>query len=735
MLGRVRFSLSTLVQIVLTIVLTVSLGFAQVSGIHGTVLNSAGAPLEGATVRLIENGIERARTTSDDHGRFTIATACSSCVVEVIGDGFWPLTFPASTSRELNVTMGVRTTVKESVVVTATGRETMESRVGASVTVLDREEIQQRHALSTIDLLRTVPGVVAVRTGGVGNLTSLFVRGGESTYNKVLLDGMPLNEPGGFFNFASLSPENIERIEVLRGAHSALFGSDAMASVIQIFTTRPDSTRPQVHFTADAGTYNTGHVAAGVGATSGPLEYSVFGSRLQTDNREPNNTNRTATVSGLLTRRLQSGAAARVIGRGDFGRSGVPGATAFGRADMDAFFRHRDGNLLTGWTQPLGSRVVHQASYSYGASNQRSTNLQADPPYTARFGDLTGAFPLSDFLYDSETDLRRHHVEYRADAIVAPNQTLTGAFAYDGERGVLTNHRSTATPQRPERNNFGTTVQYEAVTDAVSVTAGVRFENNGSFGFYVAPRLAASWQMHQGNAALGPTRIRGTIGRGIKEPTFLQSYSPSISFFGNPDLKPERSRGFDVAVQQRFARDRVGLEATYFANHFDELISLGPSDPVTFASQYTNIGETRASGLELAGNAVMHGSLQLRGSYTLLDSKVIRSTSSSRIFEPGKPLYRRPRHTGAVQALFTRGRVGAALGGVFVGSRVDTDFNFPTISSNAGYATWNASGEVKLARRTGVFITLDNLADRQYMDPLGYPALRRTIRVGVRTRF
>jgi vitamin B12 transporter len=735
MLGRVRFSLSTLVPIVLTIVLTASMGFAQVSGIHGSVLNSAGAPLEGATVRLIENGIERARATSDDNGRFTIPTACSSCVVEVIRDGFWPLTFPASTSRELNVTMGVRTTVKESVVVTATGRETLESQVGASVTVLDREEIEQRHALSTIDLLRTVPGVVAVRTGGVGNLTSLFVRGGESTYNKVLLDGMPLNEPGGFFNFASLSPENIERIEVLRGAHSALFGSDAMASVIQIFTTRPDSTRPQVNFTADAGTYNTGHVAAGVGATSGPLEYSVFGSRLQTDNREPNNKNRTATVSGLLTTRLQSGAAARVIGRGDFGRTGVPGATAFGRADMDAFFRHRDGNLLTGWTQPLGSRIVHQASYSYGRSNQRSTNLQADPPYTARFGDLAGAFPLSDFLYDSETDLRRHHVEYRADAVVARNQTLTGAFAYDGERGVLTNHRSTAAPQRPERNNTGTTVQYEAVANAVSFVGGIRFENNGSFGFYVAPRVAASWQIHQGNTELGPTRIRGTVGRGIKEPTFLQSYSPSPSFFGNPDLKPERSRGFDVAVEQRFARDRVGLEATYFANHFDELISLGPSDPVTFASQYMNIGETRASGFELVGNAVMHGSLQLRGSYTLLDSKVIRSTSSSPIFQPGKLLYRRPRHSGAVQALFTRGPVSAMLGGLLVGSRVDTDFNFPTVSSNAGYATWNASGELKLARRTGVFITLDNLADRQYMEPLGYPALGRTIRVGVRTRF
>ena len=193
-------------------------------------------------------------------------------------------------------------TIRESVVVTATGRETPESKVGASITVLDRQDIEQRHALSTIDLLRTVPGVVAVRTGGVGNLTGLFVRGGESTYNKVLLDGMPLNEPGGAFNFASLSPENIERIEVLRGAHSALFGSDAMASVIQLFSVRPDTRRPQANITLDAGNYDTTHVAAGLGARTATIEYSVFGSRLQTDNREPNNENRTSTVSGSVTR-------------------------------------------------------------------------------------------------------------------------------------------------------------------------------------------------------------------------------------------------------------------------------------------------------------------------------------------------------------------------------------------------------------------------------------------------
>ncbi len=354
-------------------------------------------------------------------------------------------------------------TIHESVVVTATGKEMSEEQVGASITVLNRDMIEQRHAMSTIDLLRFVPGVVAVRSGGVGNLTGVFVRGGESTYNKVLLDGIPLNEPGGSFNFATLMPENIERIEVLRGAHSALFGSDAMASVIQLFSVRPEIGRPQLNFTFDGGTYDTAHIAGGVGARNGGIEYSVFTSYLHTDNREPNNTNEASTVSGLVAHSMRSGGSLRFLGRGEFGRTGTPGATAFGRPDMDAFFRTRDGRFAGGWTQPLGSRVAQQTSYAYIITKFRSTNLIADPPHTPRFGDLVAAFPSSDFLFDSETELGRHHFEYRADGVVGRNQTLTAAFAYDGERGVLTNHRSTASPQTPERNNTGTTVQYRSL--------------------------------------------------------------------------------------------------------------------------------------------------------------------------------------------------------------------------------------------------------------------------------
>jgi vitamin B12 transporter len=627
--------------------------------------------------------------------------------------------------------------ISESVVVTATGKEEPVTQVGASITVLTRAQIEQRNALSTVDLLRTVPGVIAARTGGVGNLTSLWVRGGESSHNKVLIDGMTLNEPGGVFNFANLSPENIERIEVLRGSHSALFGSDALASVIQVFTVRPTGSTPQLNLTVDGGTYSTGHVAAGAGAIRGPVEYSIFGSRLSTDNRVPNNAHQATTFSGMLAGRVQSGGTLRFIGRGEFGRTGAPGQTAFGRPDMDAFFKHTDTNILGGWDQPIGSRVVQHAGYSFTQTRQRSTNLVTDAPYTPQYGSVMAPFQFSDFLYDSGTHVKRHHVDYRADTTIRPNQTLTVAFAYDGERGVLTDFTSTADPQTPSRNNTGTTVQYTSIAGPVSLMGGIRFENNGSFGFYMAPRASVSWLIASGNPGAGTTRLKACGGRGIKEPTFRQSYNPSPFDLGNPDLKPERSRGFDAGVEQRFANDRVRAEATYFSNRFDDLINTGPFNPVTFGSQYLNIGETRASGLELSADATAPGGLRVHGYYVWQDSEVINSVSSSTspIFTKGKELYRRPRHSGSIQGQFTRSRLSVTLGALFVGQRIDTDSSSLGIFSNEGYTTVNAGADVRFARRTSGFINIENLGDSQYMEPLGYYGLGRTVRVGIRTRF
>jgi vitamin B12 transporter len=268
------------------------------------------------------------------------------------------------------------------------------------------------------------------------------------------------------------------------------------------------------------------------------------------------------------------------------------------------------------------------------------------------------------------------------------------------------------------------------------MVGGVRFEHNGSFGNYAAPRAAVSWLLDSKGSGAASTRLKASGGLGIKEPTLRQSYSPSPFDLGNPDLKPERSRGFDAGIEQRFARDRVRAEATFFSNHFDDLIGTGPSDPVTFASQYVNIGDTRARGWELSMDTAPAAGFAVHGYYVWQNSKVINSNNSfSPVYAAGRELLRRPRHSGSIQAEYSRHRVSVALGVLYVGKRVDSYFRSIGLESNDAYTTVNASGALKLARRSSGFINFENLGNLQYMDPLGYPGLGRTVRVGIRTGF
>ena len=234
---------------------------------------------------------------------------------------------------------------------------------------------------------------MVVRSGAPGALTSLFVRGGESDYNKVLLDGVPLNEPGGSFYFSNLTTENLDRVEVVRGAYSSLFGSDAMGSVIQLFTKRADgaSRRPRGSAQIDGGTYGTLHMTAGASGKTGPLEYSLAAARFNSDDRVPNSRFENTTLSANVGVAIGAAATLRVVGRGELGHAGTPGTTAFGRPDLDAFSERRDSVASVSFDQQITRAVRQRASYSRAASSQQSTNLILDPPYRAMFNGLVAS--------------------------------------------------------------------------------------------------------------------------------------------------------------------------------------------------------------------------------------------------------------------------------------------------------------------------------------------------------
>ena len=258
----------------------------------------------------------------------------------------------------------------------------------------------------------------------------------------------------------------------------------------------------------------------------------------------------------------------RFVGRGQLQHNGTPGPTAFGRPDLDAFFDRNDGVAGVTFDDQLTPRMRQRASYAFTVSHQQSTNLIADPSYTPRFENRAAPFAFSDFRYNSFNDLRRHHLSYQADVRLANDashgdQLLTVVADWDGERATLED-RLASTQVPASRNNTGVAVQHQAIWRRVVVTAGARVEHNESFGTAAVPRGSIVLVVHEAgtarDAALGETRVHVSGGLGIKEPTVLQSFSPSPFFRGNPDLLPERSRSVEAGVEQRFAGDRARVE-------------------------------------------------------------------------------------------------------------------------------------------------------------------------------
>jgi outer membrane cobalamin receptor len=725
-------------------ILTTLVSVTPASGqtLTGRVVDPSGVPVPRAYVRVVNaDGKPSDGAFSEPDGGFRLASTDAGCKVEVALAGFETARVPCS-AQPIEVKLALAP-VHETIAVSATRSEAPVSQLGASVTVFDAADLERRQSPPVGDLLMSSPGVAIARTGGYGSVTSLFVRGGESSYNKVLLDGIPLNEPGGYFNFSNVTSENLDRVEIVRGAQSALFGSDAMASVVQLITRRgrPGSA-PRGDASIEGGTYGTGRARVSVAGSAGRADYSAAAAWITTDNRADNNAFENATLSGTAGIQLGAAASLRGVVRGELGKTGTPGATAFGRPDRDAFFRRHDGVGGLTFLQNLGGVFSQRATYALSVSHQASTNLQADAPYTPRFGSRSAPFEFSDFTYDSHADLRRHYATYQADWRPATpgrfgDHQVTTALDWDGERGTLTNVLA-GTATVASRDNVGWTLQHQAMWPRLFVTGSVRVERNDSFGTATVPRLSAAVVVRQSQGALGETRLKASAGRGIKEPTILQSYSPSPSFLGNPDLLAERSRSVDAGIEQRLAHDRLKVEATWFDGRFRNIISTRTLSFNPFRSQFFNIGETRAHGLELGADAAPGASLRIRGGYTFMPSRVTRSTSpGSTVFGEGQWLFRRPRHSGYAEAAWVSGAASISVTGTFVGRRVDSDFASldPPITWNDGHATWDVRASYRVSRRLSLTAAGDNVAGSDYMDPLGYPALGRAIRAGVRVGF
>lgn len=715
--------------------------------ISGTVVDSSQAVLPLATVRLLDksgNKVGQELTSADGRFHF-VEVAGGSYQVQASLTGFRSKTVSAAAGSELRILLEVAP-VQEYVSVTADRTETPTSLTGATTTVLDRRAIEDRRQLLASSVLQSVPGVVVARSGGLGTVTSVFVRGGESDYNKILLDGIPLNEPGGTFEFANLGAEDLDRIEVVRGPQSALFGSDAMASTIQVFTHRgnPEEVRPRVSLGFEGGKFQTLHGRAGLSGGYKSFDYALGWSRLETDNQEPNNAFHNSTLSGNFGLGLGKNTTVRLIVRGDSGKVGTPGQTAFERPDSDAFFRKADGYAGFSLRNRTSSRWNQKLTYTFARTRQVSRDLFIDPPYMPTFDGHAAPFQFTDFPFDFLNDARREHFDYQSDVTLGRlgpplgEHLVTFAFDWDRESAFIDDRLNSPTlPTRASRNNFGGTFQDQAIWGRFVFTNGFRVEDNGSFGTTVVPRSSASYLIRRPVAGFfGATRLKANFGLGFKEPTFIQSFSPDPFFPGNPSLRPERSRSFDYGIEQRLGNERAKLELNGFDNLYRDIIAFQSTGP--FSGTYFNVAQSRADGAEAALEIAPRHGLRIGLNYTFLQGVIERSSQpTSPVFRQGQQLFRRPKHSGSAFVAADWRQFTLTSNVIFVGRRVDGDFSslVPPITSDPSYTKWDIGWDYHAPRHITYFGVFENILNEHYMEALGFPALSASYRAGARISF
>ncbi|HEX5632271.1 MAG TPA: TonB-dependent receptor [Gemmatimonadales bacterium] len=610
----------------------------------------------------------------------------------------------------------------------------------SSLGVLTEREIRDRTLRFVLDGLRDQPGAALVQGGGQGAQASLFLRGGNSDYVKVLVDGVPVNQPGGTFNFANLTTDNLERIEVLRGPASVLYGSDAMTGVVQLFTRR-GAGRPRVSLGALGGSQGSSQFDASLRGGSSSVGYSASVGRVGSSGiYDVNNDYRNTVASGRLD--LQPGAGTRLAFTGRFsdGRYEFPTDFTGAPVDSNQFNTERTVTLGLDATQRLSDRVEARVLL---AANEGDATLEDAPDSP---GDSTG-FGYAG-LQASATARRG------ADArlVVRPDAalTLTGGVAYEYEREDLESEYTSnfGGGAFTDRNAFdesrGTTTGYVQgvlqLASGLSGNAGVRFDDNSAFGGFTTWRLGAAWRLGSG------TRLRASVGTAYKAPKFRELFIAVPFEVGNAALSPERSTTWEVGVEQPLAQDRVRLGLAYFDSRFRDLIQYSLVDfenPAT--PTYYNLGAADARGIEAEASWRPLAALELAAQYTWLSTEVVDAGASlSPVFEQGQPLVRRPEHSGRLRVNGRpHRRLGLGANVNLVGDRADVDFSAleATRVTLASYVLVEATADAELLAgapgRPGVtaLVRVENLLDEEYEAALGFPGRGRTVLAGARLQF
>ena len=612
--------------------------------------------------------------------------------------------------------------LSSSVVVTANSQPLEINQTPAPVDVLTRQEIDQRQSVLLPDLLSTQPGISLARTGPVGGLTTIFIDGGNSSFTKVLIDGAPANIPGGDFDFSNITLDNVDKVEVVHGAESALYGTDAMSGVVQIVSHHGTTRVPEVNLFTEGGSFSSARGGAQVSGLLGRFDYSAAGSYFHTDGQGVNDADLNRGFAGNIGYSFSDTNQLHLTVRSNSSFAGSPGQTLLGPAfsDPTAFYDLQQLSSNLTWNFQTGKHWSHH----FSGAESRYYSISGFPPF--------GNFPNQS---NRAGGLAQSTYSFRSGAV-------TGGYQYEVEN-VAAVHA--------HRNNQGGFLDGRwSPIPRLTLSAGGRAEANASIGIRVVPRVGAVYALRYTKGFFGDTRLRAAYGQGIEEPTALESFDTDPCSPGNPNLRPQHSRTVNVGLDQYFDSDRVRVSASYFANDFRDLIIPIPGNQsgCPFGSTiFANTDRARARGASLSSTARITGWLSLNGNYSNDDTRVLQTSNPSGFPGPGDHLLRRPANSGNIWLAAAYRHFQFNINTYITGARLDSDFDSafvggqcvigsgPCLTRNPGYTRFDVATSYDLARGVSFYGRVTNLLDKQYQETIGFPALGRDYRLGLNYRF
>ena len=603
------------------------------------------------------------------------------------------------------------------VVVTATRTETSAAQVASSVTVVTSEEIERRQLRLVTDVLRRVPGVDVRRTGGPGTTTSIFVRGGNSNHVLVLLDGVELNDPSSPSRapiLNDLTTEDIERIEVVRGPQSVLYGGDAMSGVIQIFTKRGSSGKPKVVGSGEGGSYSTARGVVSVSGDTGDLNYAVSGSYWSTDGFS-------ATTEGGERDGYENYTASARLGWKLNEKFSLDSMFRFSdaRADFDGFpagnenDHHVDTEQLLARFAPklslFDGRWVQTLSGQF-SRNERDTKSS---PFVFPIPPI----PLPSF--HTQIDGNLYALNWQNEVRVIKNHLGTLGLEQQWEEADFATYDDT-------RDNFAVYLQDQfTFLERFFGTAGFRYDNSTDFDDKVTYRFtlgASVPELH--------TTFRSSYGTGYKAPS-LSQLNP-LAGGGNPNLRPEESQGADFGFETSLCGGRFVVGSTFFWNDVDNLI-IGM---VTFPFLNTNIDDSESLGAETTVDVEFTKNLRFSGNYTYTHTEAKGNPIGFLLFN-GSRLLRRPTHKASIDLIWdfldNRGELAANL--LYVGDRRDINPDDFSATTADDYVTLNLTGRFKINDWLTVFARVDNVTDENYEDIVSFGTAGASAYGGIRLEY